>query len=150
MGGSYPGGRSPSRGESRPGTAPSRLGRRDVRPGPPRRLFEIAPVAAGCRVAAVLAGVMVVELVLSLFGDYPKDAEVYIGQDQPPRGSGIGIETASAAGNSGASSQGTKSLNPTSPSAPVISCGGLAHSGQARRYVASAELKRNRQLGQAT
>jgi hypothetical protein len=55
---------------------PSRFGCCNARFGAPGRLFEIAPVAGGCGVAGVVAGVVVVELASSLLGDHPKDPEV--------------------------------------------------------------------------
>jgi hypothetical protein len=97
----------------------------------------------------MIDGVVAVELALSLRGDHPKDAQVEVGHDRSAPGSGIEIETASASGSSWGPSSRTKSLNPTTPSAPAIGCVGRPHSGQATRY-AAAEGKRNRQLLQPT
>jgi hypothetical protein len=39
-------------------------------------LFEIAPLVGGCAIAGVAAGIVVIELALSLLGDQPKEAQV--------------------------------------------------------------------------
>jgi hypothetical protein len=71
-----PSARSRSPGAPRMWVAPSRLGRRDVRFGPPGRVFEIAPVAGECGASGVVGGVVVIELPLSLLSDHPADAQV--------------------------------------------------------------------------
>jgi hypothetical protein len=85
---------------------------------------------------------VIVELALSLLGEQPKDAEVHVGHDRPPRGSGTGIKTAVASGSSCGMSARTNSLNPTTPSAPAMGSGGSPHSGQATRYAAAADPNR--------
>jgi hypothetical protein len=58
---------------------------------------------------------------------------------------------ASASGRSfQAPSSGTKRLNPTTPSARAINCGGRPHFGQAMRCAAAADVNRKQQLGQPT
>jgi hypothetical protein len=91
--------RSGSPAASGPHVAPSRFGRRDVRPGPPGRSFQLAPAAGGCGIADMVGVVVIVEVTLSLPGEQPKNAEVYVGHDDAPVGS-IGIETAAASGSS--------------------------------------------------
>jgi hypothetical protein len=128
--------------------APSHFSRRDVRFGLSGRSLEIAPVIGGRRAAGVVGGVVVVELSLSLLRDHPKDAQVQIGHDHPAPGSGIGIETARTLGSAWGTSSATNSLNPTTPSARAIGCGGRPHSGQLVTYAATAAVNRNRQLRQ--
>jgi hypothetical protein len=52
------------------------LGRRNVRFGPPGRLFEIAAAARRPGVGGDVGAVVVVQLSLSLLGDHPQDPEV--------------------------------------------------------------------------
>jgi hypothetical protein len=129
--------------------APSRLGRRHVRAGPRRGPFELAPAAGRSSVAGAVSAVVIVEVALSLLGEQPEDAEVYVGHCRLA-GSGVGIETAIASGSSLGESSHTNSLNPRTPSAPTIGCGGWPHSGQAARYAAAAGANRNRHLEQRT
>jgi len=75
--------RSRSPAASGPDVAPSRFGRRDVRAGPPGRSFQITPAAVGRGISDVVGSVVIVELALSLPGEQPKDAEVYVGHDRP-------------------------------------------------------------------
>jgi hypothetical protein len=55
---------------------PSRFGRRDIRAGPRGRSFELASAAGRCGIAGGLAGVVIVELALSLLGEHSKGAKV--------------------------------------------------------------------------
>ncbi len=71
-----PSARSRSPGAPRMWVAPARLGRRDVRFGPPCRSFEIAPATGGRSAAGVVSGIVVVQLLLSLLGDRANDAQV--------------------------------------------------------------------------
>jgi hypothetical protein len=52
------------------------LGRHEVRFAPPGRSFEIAPAAGGRGTARVVAGVVVVQLLLSPLRDQTEDAQV--------------------------------------------------------------------------
>jgi hypothetical protein len=94
----------------------------------------------------VIGRVLIVELPLSLLRDEPKNAaDMPIGHDRPPPGSGIGIETATASGSECGTSSGLNRRKPSDPSRPGSVWGGSPHSGHAARYAAAAGVKRRRQ-----
>jgi hypothetical protein len=130
--------------------APSRLGFRDTPSGARSDPLEVPPPAGGCGFSGVIRRVVIVELTLSVLGNEAKKADMSIGHDRSPPGSGIGIDTATAWGSECGTSPGLNRRKPTTLSTPASVWGGSPHFGQATRYAAAAGVKRSRQSGQHT
>jgi len=108
----------------------------------------VPPATCGHGFSGVIGRVVIVELALTFLRHEPKDAEMPVGHDRPPPGSGIGIETATASGSERGTSTSLNRRKPIARSRPATGCGTFPHCGQAARYAAAAGVKRSRQSGQ--
>ena len=68
--------------------APAGLGVRDARAGPGCGSFEVLPPVARYGVVVVIDSVVIVELPPALVRDQPQNADVRVGHDRGPPGSG--------------------------------------------------------------
>jgi hypothetical protein len=77
----------------------ARFGFGDASSGPRSELLEVPPAPGGCGFLGLIGRVVIVELLLPFLRYKPKKAQMPIGHDRRPPGSGIGIETATASGS---------------------------------------------------
>ena len=96
--------------------------------------------------AGVIDGVVIAELTLSFLRHETQDAEMTVGHDRRPFGSGS--EAAAASGSGRGTSSSVNRRKPTAASRPTIASGGAPHCGQASRYATAVGVNRNRQSGQ--